>query len=635
MKKPAEIRIEGKYFEGTLPCGKINKRFTGIGATTSELWTKERNTILVFPLRAIAVTKVRLNQEEAEKRGIKLFYLGGMSEGVNSVDAKELQKAVTSGVTVKICAVADSFVKFFKENQQFLMDHFHLLIDEVDVFQFDSSYRKSLYYCIDIYKIFDPSRRTMISATLQEFSDDILKDEPEFIFVKPDFKPISLNLVLSKGDFEIDLAWLIKRVMLHSKTKRLVVAYNSIEGIIKTIAALDDAYEVTVLSSENSQSQLPLEWQKKLVNGQVAGQVIFMTSAYFIGIDILMDADVIVAANASYEYTRLREANIVQIIGRIRDYKSGNYFLFNVGKSLSSTKRTYDASLKKKVKLFEDSISAVRSELGKPHFSPVTNSDILLYALFQKHLKGDERDFLRLDFHNNLKINNFKVDFLISQADTDRNLYSEPGRAFNTLGASSQFSIKERSSIAKRAEKLKNYERNLERIKQSVREFRINTYLQHLDLIFNQLFGFGPDLELEGSGLIDEIYNLANELNVVDRVYEIARLTMNKESKDIYRGQRILRDKLKFIQWSQIPEVDRLLNETLKQSMDGVISESNLINQMKQIYEYLKATKNLYLSESVDDKKLLNLSRGFFEIHKVRKTNNYRIVSFLTLKSHY
>lgn len=635
MKKPAEIRIEGKYFEGTLPCGKINKRFTGIGATTSELWTKERNTILVFPLRAIAVTKVRLNQEEAEKRGIKLFYLGGMSEGVNSVDAKELQKAVNSGATVKICAVADSFVKFFKENQQFLLDHFHLLIDEVDVFQFDSRYRKSLYYCIDIYKIFDPSRRTMISATLQEFSDDILKDEPEFIFVKPDYKPISLNLVLSKGDFEIDLARLIKKIMLTSKKKRLVVAYNSIEGIIKTIAALDDAFEVTVLSSENSQSQLPLEWQKKLVNGQVAGQVIFMTSAYFIGIDILIDADVIVAANASYEYTRLKEANIVQIIGRIRDYKSGNYFLFNVGKSLSSTKRIYDATLKKKVKLFEDSIETIRTELTKPHFSPVENLDVLLHDLIQKHLNGEEKEYLRLNINNKLEINHFKVDFLISQADTDRNLYSEPGRASNTLSASSQFSVKDFSSINHRAGEIKKYERNLERIKQSVREFRINAYLAYLDMTFNFMFYISPDLEEEGRRLVNEIYNLANQLNLVVKVYKIARLTMEKGSKDIYKGQRTLREKLKFLQLSKIPEVDRLLNETLKLSKDGVISESNLINQMNQIYVYLKATNNLSSIGGDDTKNLIELTRSFFVINKVRNSNNYRIVSLVTLKKHY
>jgi hypothetical protein len=58
---PATIHLEnGKYlsdYVSSLPYGMIDKQYPGIGATTLELENSNRNSIIVFPTRALAATK--------------------------------------------------------------------------------------------------------------------------------------------------------------------------------------------------------------------------------------------------------------------------------------------------------------------------------------------------------------------------------------------------------------------------------------------------------------------------------------------------------------------------------------------------------------------------------------------------
>jgi len=62
---PATIHLnKGEYLSSkiaSLPAGKIDKRYPGIGATTLEIENPSRNSIIVFPTKALAATKAKAN----------------------------------------------------------------------------------------------------------------------------------------------------------------------------------------------------------------------------------------------------------------------------------------------------------------------------------------------------------------------------------------------------------------------------------------------------------------------------------------------------------------------------------------------------------------------------------------------
>jgi hypothetical protein len=73
-------------------------------------------------------------------------------------------------------------------------DYF-LLIDEIDSFQLDSTFRRSMEMTLDYYKLFEKDKRAMISATRIDFTDPILAKEP-ITFIKYDNqKPRNITVV--------------------------------------------------------------------------------------------------------------------------------------------------------------------------------------------------------------------------------------------------------------------------------------------------------------------------------------------------------------------------------------------------------------------------------------------------------
>jgi hypothetical protein len=327
----------------SLPCGRINKQYTGIGATTMELEDMSRNSILVMPTRVLAATKSIGS----------IMYFG--SRYLNSTlcsieDLKWKIKNPKTGEKAKACMVADTFNRLFWENQEFFHKNFHLLIDEVDMFQTESGYRPALDEAIEIYLTFPEDNRTMISATLEKFSLKELAKEPIRFIECEENKSFKLEVYRSKGHYIADLAYLINRVRIAHPFKKLVVALNSV-SMAGMVVCSDTGFkieDVHILCSENSASNtLPGTYYQNF-NGHLERNLTFITSAYFVGIDILDDAIVLAASNYRQAYTIISISKAIQIFGRVRPKKIlERYYLGNVDLKNGSTKciRTYKAEL--------------------------------------------------------------------------------------------------------------------------------------------------------------------------------------------------------------------------------------------------------------------------------------------------
>lgn len=152
-----------------LPAGIVNKNVTGIGATTLELESK-RNSIIVEPLKVTASTKARKHQS---------LYVGSETKYHRKVTNDRISEYLSdSSITYKkIVVVADSLPRVIEAIGDTVYQNYFLMIDEVDSFQNDSTFRDSMERCLDYYKQFPDDKRALVSATHIGYSDPELQKE--------------------------------------------------------------------------------------------------------------------------------------------------------------------------------------------------------------------------------------------------------------------------------------------------------------------------------------------------------------------------------------------------------------------------------------------------------------------------
>jgi len=303
-----------------LPTGIINKRYTGIGATHCEIVSK-RNSIIVSPTRSLARSKYEEWVEEEDKEGIDCFYLGG---GFGKIKDSDLIEFFKKKGNKKIFAVANSFPRIIEVGGKNIYKEFSLVVDEIDTFQQDTSYRSCLEFVVDYFWNFE--KKTVVTATMIDFSDERFKPSkklPLFEVEIPNYQKPTLNYYLVE-DSGLAVANLINQLQIEDKSKKIFVALNSIiyiNQIIKTLVNEEgyDLNEFGVLCSEKSiMSILSGVERIELKKGILSKKINFATSAYFVGVDILEPVHLIVCNSKENHYSIIFPEKIQQIIGRCR-----------------------------------------------------------------------------------------------------------------------------------------------------------------------------------------------------------------------------------------------------------------------------------------------------------------------------
>lgn len=94
----------------------------------------------------------------------------------------------------KIIVVADSFYKVIDGIGDMFYNNYFLMVDEIDSFQSDSSYRPKLESVIDYYFNFKNYNRCLVSATLNDFTNPEIAAEPIFNIIYSSY-PKTYNLI--------------------------------------------------------------------------------------------------------------------------------------------------------------------------------------------------------------------------------------------------------------------------------------------------------------------------------------------------------------------------------------------------------------------------------------------------------
>ena len=299
----------------TTPHGLIKKNKTGIGATTLEL-NSPRNSIIVVPTRALAYGKAISSRIEGAPNKYKVLYVGGEITGftVPTISSYLMDSSIHYK---KFIVVADSLQRLLEViGKEHYRDYF-LMVDEIDSYQYDCSYRPNIEKVMDYYFQFPISHRCLVSATMGEFSNKDIVEEP---VINVQFSaPQSRNINLVHTDkAEIRLKKLIEEIASSNPNDKILIAYNSVRGCATIINSFSDSLKSECAILCSSKNEEITEYYSDIVEDKLPKRITFMTCTYFVGVDITERFHLITAINVSKSYTILSTDKLQQIAGRCR-----------------------------------------------------------------------------------------------------------------------------------------------------------------------------------------------------------------------------------------------------------------------------------------------------------------------------
>lgn len=350
----------GEIFN-SLPYGIVKKSVPGIGATTLALH-QLRDTIIVLPTKKLAYQKY-LRGYNKERTSNRFLYVGSdiPEENCKSPTDEQIRSYIAEKRTgtfpyKKILVVADSLgrvieqIKYIKEEPtRFVrkkleeyaeklkhdpslpplnipitklhepqMD-WYIMVDEIDTFQSDGKFREAMENVIDYYLEFPPIKRSLVSATIRPFTHPQLKEEPllEINYEHPKQRPVD---VIRTNNMHREVADTLIRYRERYPNDKIVVAYNSIRSINTVIRLLPIELQADCSVACSSQSQAMVgKYYRSLHSGKLATPITFITSTYFVGVDIEERFHLLTVSDPRRIQTLLSPEKIYQISGRCRD----------------------------------------------------------------------------------------------------------------------------------------------------------------------------------------------------------------------------------------------------------------------------------------------------------------------------
>ncbi len=422
---------------GSLPYGLIKKNRTGVGATTLELRSK-RNSIIVVPTRSLAYEKAK-NSWNEEIQGYSIHYVGGKIKGFNPphtskylADARYKHK--------KIIVVVDSLPLLLNEIGENHFKDYFIMFDEIDCYQYDSSFRFKMEIGFDCYFKFPKTQRSLVSATVGKFTDPRINAEP---IINITFNnPAPRDIVLQEtNDVLVTTGKQIKHILEKHPNDKILIAFNLLKRgilpIIKTLPA-EIQSKCGVLCSEKNKADVG-EFYYDIVDRGLPKQITFMTCTFFVGIDFDEPFHLISVASVKYPFTLLSTDKLQQIAGRCR-----------VEDGLLSESIIYDISNKHldvnfdtlSLQIISDSRSLmdyyqlqskVKTIFPKliQNNNIVTKQDIIEYS--RKSYEGSSPVNLVRGTTDGIQISFFNIDNILIQVELLKTLYANNSNLENQL----------------------------------------------------------------------------------------------------------------------------------------------------------------------------------------------------------
>lgn len=437
---PGDEKWLEKIFD-RMPYGLIKKNRTGIGATTLEL-KADRNSIIVVPTKALASSK-KLSGRKADKTGRYYHYVGGETPKVRKQPSIDAFLANGSIKPKKFIVVADSLPKLIRKIGVRKCKDYFLMVDEIDSYQYDSNYRPNLENVIDCYfSFFPPEQRCLVSATVGQFSDPRINDEPviNIRFSAPSPRKIHLN---STNNVVETTAKKIESLSREFPEDKILVAYNSIQyGILPVIRLLGEELqqECAVMCSVNSRNHVE-RYYAELEDELLPNRITFMTCTYFVGVDIKERFHLISVADVHHPHTLLSEDKLQQIAGRCRHPEGllSETLIYSTSISsdtepvpVTSVKTMLDDAVS--LASFAKSVQQIKEKFPKafPKYNPLTAEYVVNHSHKSYDMTGEVR-MIRQTVTGKIQPAYFNIDSLVIQQNLNNSIYRTPSALKDAL----------------------------------------------------------------------------------------------------------------------------------------------------------------------------------------------------------
>lgn len=272
-----------------LPSGIVDKSHPGVGGTTLELRC-QRDSIIVVPYVVTASNKAKQSKD--------YFYYGYS-------DLQEKERITTQSKRERLDAFLKDYVSQMRDEKKHLKiicinDHlkplklalhrievplvnFHLLFDEIDSMQDQSSFRYSMEESIDILNEHPDEKKTLLSATIADFSDPKISKLPRTLFLFENRQKQELTIRPSYYILD-ELLKSIKTFLHNDPDAKVLVAVNDVSICADLLLMLPQkviglqAEDVAVMCSANNQAAFPKNYYRLPETGQLAQKVNLITS---------------------------------------------------------------------------------------------------------------------------------------------------------------------------------------------------------------------------------------------------------------------------------------------------------------------------------------------------------------------
>lgn len=421
-----------------IPHGLVDKKITGIGATYLELHS-ERNSIIVTPTRVLAYNK-------AVKEEGKCLYIGSAYNGkITSIQHINNYLDNNSIQHKKFLVVADSLLKLIsileKRKKTNVYNDYFLMVDEIDTLQSDNYFRPVLSKVIDYYFKFNLLNRALVSATINSFSHPELKKEHLTQITCDESLKRSIRLAQT-NNINQSLSNEIIRIRENYPTDKILIAYNSIQNTLKTIKLLpfEIQEECGILCSEFNKVEIGGYEAKINEEDSLSHKIVFMTCAYFTGIDISDQCHLITVSNITKAHSVLPLNRMIQIHGRCRNGVLSDTIIYNYRKKQLSHNidEYYNLLTLKANKII--TLLNIADEL-KENDGNITNLFNRIRRLIIEKASGDDDNLFgeasipltRETIDKKLEISYFNIDALCEKMEAYATLYSDEEGLFNHL----------------------------------------------------------------------------------------------------------------------------------------------------------------------------------------------------------
>lgn len=422
----------GDFFD-CLPYGIINKKITGIGATTLEL-KSNRNSIIVLPTKALAYNKHKIKKEKDGEGSC--MYVGSPIGDIHSdISCQDIRAYLdlNNGKPKKFLVVADSLPKVLKAIGEEHYNDFFLMIDEIDTLQTDNTYRPALENVMDYYAKFEQTKRAAVSATLRDYTHPELLRET---IITTDYKQTPSRHITLRHTNNVDYCTIdtIKGILNENQEDKILIAYNSMDGILLCIKLfLKECGEyfsskVGILCGERSKEKAESYYTEIDENGNLDKQIVFMTCAYFVGIDVNEPCHIVSVSTFNQPFTLLSTERMAQIAGRCRVGTMSETIIYETKPfKTQCTLEQYKERLEKKTHLFSSAISKFRETLEEaPELINAADymENIIKYVSVEKVANDYPVTLLRENCNKQIVPSYFNIDALLERWELHYSLYT-------------------------------------------------------------------------------------------------------------------------------------------------------------------------------------------------------------------